>query len=71
MTSYLESLKPHIRLLTSIELLRQFNTHELRPNLIRNTAVNFDFKTEGGLHFLSNGSKTFLEPKILSIHSQI
>jgi len=41
MTSFLKNLKPHNRLLASIELLRQ-----LRPNLIRNPAVNFDFKTE-------------------------
>jgi len=27
MTSFLENLKPHNRLLTSVELLRQFNTH--------------------------------------------
>jgi len=27
MTLYLENLKPHNRLLTSIELLRQFNRH--------------------------------------------
>jgi len=27
MTSFLEYLKPHNRLLTSIELSRQFNTH--------------------------------------------
>jgi len=43
MTSFLENLKSHNRLQTSIELLRQFNTHYLRPNLIRNPAVNFEF----------------------------
>jgi len=34
--------RPHNRLLTSTELLRQFNTH-IRPNLIKNPAVKFDF----------------------------
>jgi len=43
MTLFLENLKPHNRLLTSIELLRQFKTHQLSPNLIRNPAVKFDF----------------------------
>jgi len=43
MTSFLENLKPHNRLLTSIKVLRQFNTHLLLPNLIRNSDVNFDF----------------------------
>jgi len=43
MTSFLENLKPYNRLLTSIELLRQFNTHLLRPNLIRYLAVKFEF----------------------------
>jgi len=41
--SFLENLKPHNWLLTSIKLLRQFNTHLVRTNLIRNRAVNFDF----------------------------
>jgi len=41
MTSFLENLKPHNRLLTSIELLRQFNIYQLRPNFIRNPAVTF------------------------------
>jgi len=43
MTSFLENLKPHDWLLTSIELSRQFNTYELRPNIIKNPAVNLDF----------------------------
>jgi len=41
--AFLENLKPHNRLLTSIELLRQSNTHLLRPNLIRNIVVEFEF----------------------------
>jgi len=43
MTSFLEKLKPHNRLLTSIKLSRQFNIYELRPNLIKNLAVSLDF----------------------------
>jgi len=45
MTSFLENLKPQLlynRLLTSIELSRQFNTHWLWP-IIRNPAVKEDF----------------------------
>jgi len=46
MTSFLENLKPqqrHDQLLISIELSKQFNPHLLRPYLIRNPAVTFDF----------------------------
>jgi len=41
--SFLENLKPHNRLQITSELLRQFNTYSLRPNLIRNPAMKFDF----------------------------
>jgi len=43
MTSLLENLKPHNRLLTFPELSRQFKPRKRRPNLIRNPAVKFDF----------------------------
>jgi len=43
MTSFLKNLKPHNQLLTSIELSKQFNIYELRPNLIKTPVVNLDF----------------------------
>jgi len=43
MTSFLENLKPHNRLLISLELSKQFNSCLPRPNLIGNPAVKFDF----------------------------
>jgi len=42
-TSSWEPQKTHDRLQTAIKLSRQFNTRSLRPNLIKNPIVTFEF----------------------------
>jgi len=52
MTSFLENLKPHNRLLTSIELSRQFNHANYDLILSEIQLQNLIFKTKRWLRFL-------------------